>query len=441
MCNELVALKQRHQLDTGLKYSSKLDLTKHLKPFVKALTPCTEDTVIANSAGAKRKLLTSAKQSLETYPIQPEDGQVKMFLKADKAHVFDSEAHPDFGAPRCIQYRNKRYCLRLATFLHPVEKHVYQQLDVSGTPIFAKGRNLMQRGSDLRAKFEHFRNPTIICMDHSKFDAHFGTELLKLEHKFYKNMFRASDREELSQLLAMQMDNKGSTKHGTRYRTRGTRMSGDQNTGLGNSVGNYAMLKAFADHNKWEACFYVDGDDSVMIVEGDVKIDPKFFEQFGMSTKVDMVTKDFQQMEFCQTRAVFDGVSWRMVRNPWRLLARLPWAVQTVTPNCRNKYLRSVGLCEIALGVGLPIAQHIGEKLSQLGTGYMITGNHYMASKEYIRPTAARVIKPSVEARHSYAQAWGISIEEQLQIEAATIQLPDLGDIRTFDEVPYRISN
>lgn len=434
----MVALKQRHQLDTGLKYVSKLDLAKHLKPFVKTLVPCSEDTVINHSAGNKRKLLLSAKQSLEAYPIQPEDGEVKMFLKADKAHMF-TDSLPDYGAPRCIQYRNKRYCLRLATYLHPVERHVYQELDRSGTPIFAKGRNLTQRGQDLWAKFQHFRNPTIICMDHSKFDAHFGVELLRLEHKFYKSMFRSSDREELSKLLAMQINNKGVTKHGTRYRTRGTRMSGDQNTGLGNSVGNYAMLKAFAEHNGWDACFYVDGDDSVMIVEGNVEVEPKFFEQFGMSTKVDITTTDFQSMEFCQTRPVFDGVSWRMVRNPERLLARLPWAVQAVSPRSRGKYLRSVGLCEIALGVGLPIAQHIGQKLSVLGKGYMVTGNHYMASKEYVRPAKAVFKEPTLEARLSYAQAWGISVEEQLRIETAEIELPELGDLRLFDEVPYRL--
>lgn len=437
MCNELVALKQRHQLDDGLRYVSKSNLSRHLRPFIKTVSPCSEDTVIAHSAGAKRKLLLSAKSSLEVYPIQPEDGAVKMFLKADKAHVF-TDGNPDFGAPRCIQYRNKRYCLRLATYLHPVERELYKKLDISGTPIFAKGRNLVQRGQDLWAKFQHFRNPTIICMDHSKFDAHFGVELLRLEHKFYKSMFPKCDREELSRLLEMQINNKGSTKHGTKYRTRGTRCSGDQNTGMGNSLGNYCMLKDFADHNGWEACFYVDGDDSVMIVEGDVEVDPKFFKQFGMATKVDVVTKEFQDMEFCQTRAVFDGVSWRMVRNPARLLARLPWAVQQVTPQCRGKYLRSVGLCEIALGVGLPIAQHIGEKLSKLGKGYMVTGNHYMASKEYIRPTRARLIEPTMEARMSYARAWGISVEEQLRIEAVEIELPELGDLRTFDEVPYR---
>jgi hypothetical protein len=438
VCNELVALKQRHQLDTGVRYKSKIDLAKYLRPLVKLLDPVSEDTIIHHSDGTKKKLLLSAKESLEGYPIQPEDGEVKMFLKADKGHIFDDDESPEFGAPRCIQYRNKRYCLRLATYLHPVENHVYRCTDNSNSPCFAKSRNLTQRGGDLWKKFNNFQNPTIICIDHSKFDAHCNKQLLKVEHNFYKRCFRNREKPELSALLAMQMVNKGVTKHGTRYVTAATRMSGDQNTGLGNSIINYAMLKAYADYNGWDACFYVDGDDSVMIVEGDVNPTPDFFTQFGMKTKIECVTKEFRKLEFCQTRPVFDGIAWRLVRNPFRMLARIPWAVRDIVPTIKNKYLRSVGLCEMALGVGLPIGQYIGNTLSKLGKGYMITGNHHRAQKEYIRPSKVTLIPPSYEARIEYELTWDVSIADQLRIEASGVQLPELGDCLSFDEDPFR---
>lgn len=432
-----MALKQRHQIDTGVKYKSTIDLAKYLKPLVRPLGPCSEDTIIKHSAGTKRKLLLSAQDSLRSAPVEQRDGHVKMFLKADKAHTFDMEM-PKWSAPRCIQYRNKRYCLRIATYLHPIEQCVYKSKDISGTPCFAKSRNLTQRGCDLRAKFEHFNDPTIICIDHSTFDAHCGVELLKLEHNFYKKFYTREHRRELAYLLSLQMTNVGSTKHNTKYKTRGTRMSGDQNTGLGNSVINYAMLSALAEYHGWEACFYVDGDDSVIVVNGKVEFDPKFFAQFGMETKVERITKEFRETEFCQTRPVFDGVSWRMVRNPFRLIARLPWAVRTIEPSFKNKYLRSVGLCEMSLGMGLPIGQYLGNTLSKLSKGYMITGNHHRAQQEFIRPGSATLLPPSYEARLEYELTWGIPIAEQLRIESCAIDLPEIGDALTFAEEPFR---
>jgi hypothetical protein len=419
-----------------MRYSSTRNLAKWLIPLSTALETCSEDTIIAYSASNKRKLLIAAKESLEAKPIEKSDARVKMFLKADKAHASNDDI-VDYGAPRCIQYRNKRYCLRLATYLHPVEASVYRKLDCSGTPIFAKSRNLTQRGTDLRAKYEHFINPTIICIDHSKFDAHVGVELLRLEHNFYKSCFPPEEQRELHQLLSWQITNKGYTKNNTHYKTRGTRMSGDQNTGLGNSIINYALLRDYVAAHGWRACYYVDGDDSVVIVEGDVTPTATYFAQFGMNTKLETVTKHFRRIDFCQTRPVFDGVQWRMVRNPWRMIARIQWAIQAPSIKQKRKYLRSVGLCEMSLGLGLPIGQYIGQTLSRVGQGYMVTNNHRRAMMENIRPCKVRLIEPSSIARMEYQDTWGISIADQLLIEKTGIRLPTTESLFGYDEEPY----
>lgn len=436
VCNEMVALTQRHQLDTGVRYTSKKNLAKYLHHLSAALVPCSEDIIIKHSASNKRKLLQAAKESLEIKPVERKDARIKMFLKPDKGHE-KSDAKVDYGAARCIQYRNKRYCLRLATYLHPVEASVYRKLDQSQTPIFAKCRNLTQRGQDLRTKFETFTNPTILCLDHSKFDAHVGVELLRLEHNFYKKHFSHEHQEELGQLLEWQIMNRGYTKNGTEYVTRGTRMSGDQNTGLGNSIINYAMLRDLVATNGWNACYYIDGDDSVLIVEGDVEVNLEHFAQFGMTTKMETKTREFRELDFCQCKPVFDGVQWRLVRNPWRMLARIQWAIQAPSARQRTKYLRSVGLCEMALGVGLPIGQYIGSTLSKMGTGYMVTSNHHRAMQENIRPSNVRLITPSLTARMEYQDTWGISIAEQLRIESTGICLPTTEALYGFDEEPY----
>lgn len=438
ICNEKIALEQRHQVDDGSRYTSTLNLHKHLRPLVKRLSPSTQEYIIKRYSGPKRKLLEQAAEDLEIRGVEVEDSRVKMFLKADKYH--DSTK---FGAPRCIQYRSKRYCLRLATYLHPIEQMVYKYLDMSLTPMAAKSRNLIQRGQDLRAKWEMFNNPIAILLDHSTFDAHCGVELLKLEHEFYTSCIRVTDgKRELKKLLAWQLVNKGATKNSTMYETYGTRMSGDQNTGLGNTLINYAMLKSFADKHLRSATFYVDGDDSVIMCEREdmvaLEIIAKYFSQFGMKTKVE-VAHEFEKVEFCQTRPCFDGTNWRMVRNPNRLLSRLPWIVYNLHPNCHDRYLKSVGMCEMALGIGLPIGQYIGDKLRvRSRKRYMITDLHYVAIRENVKPTKVKLVQPTIEARESYARAWDISVPDQLRIERCFIRPPTLpGEALQFEDTPY----
>jgi len=156
-----------------------------------------------------------------------------------------------------------------------------------------------------------------------------------------------------------------------------------------------------------------------------------------MKTKIESVTKEFRNTEFCQTRPVFDGNTWRMVRNPWRMLARVQWAIQAPSLRQKNKYLRSVGICEMALGVGLPIGQYIGQTLSKLGSGYMVTGNHHKAMMENMRPGKVRLIEPSMIARMEFQDTWGISISEQLRIERSNIILPTTENLYGYDEEPY----
>lgn len=441
VCNEIIALEQRHQVDDGARYTSILDLKKYLRPFIKTLSPTSEDHIISRCGGNKRALMLQAKFSLEERPLKASDNSIKMFLKDDKypmtkevADFLGQVDKNEYGVPRCIQYRNKRYCLRLATYLHPIEQHVYGLVDQTGTPIFAKSRNLTQRGQDLDAKWSYFSRPIALLMDHSKFDAHISVNLLKLEHWFY---MKCSGSSELLALLHAQLEAHGATKNGTHYKTKGTRMSGDQNTGLGNSIINYAMLAAYAEHHGLSVAFYVDGDDSVMICEDDDKRrTTEFFAQFGMKTKLDFAT-EFSKVDFCQTRPVFDGVTWRMVRNPYRTITRMPWTTKEISSKNVNTYLASIGDCEVALGLGLPIGQFIGDKLRGLTTKRTLVDLHYVANREFVRPHRARVVAPTQECRLSYFDAWDISPEQQVVLETQELLFDFELDESTFEERPF----
>lgn len=427
VCNEIVALNHRHQLFTGARYTYKGNLWEKLVKHVKIMRPCSQTTIIEHATSNKRKLLQQAADSLKIEELLMKDSRVRMFLKDDKYHTMK------IGAPRCIQYRNKRYCLPLATYLHPLEKSVYEWEDASGTRIFAKSRNLIQRGTDIQSKFNFFVNPAVISLDHSKFDCHVNKQLLALEHKFYNACFRSK---ELSTLLNWQKLNIGSTKNGTKYRTAFTRMSGDQNTGLGNSIINYAMTRQVLDVLKIKYCLYIDGDDFLIFVERSTAhlVDPGAYAKFGMATKLDSVAYEIEHIDFCQTRPVFNGVGYTMVRNPVRMLERIQWGVGKFDMTYVKNYLTSIGLCCLSLGMGLPIEQYVGNTLASLGGKWVATSLHHSAKQMFMRPGKAKLVEPTMQVRLSYERAWGLSPALQRNIEQLQITLDSTIPVVAFPQ-------
>jgi len=324
---------------------------------------------------------------------------------------------------------------------------VYEWLDASGTRIFAKSRNLTQRGCDIQTKFEYFANPAVISLDHSKFDCHVNKQLLALEHKFYNACYQSK---ELAMLLKWQNSNIGSTKNGTKYRTAYTRMSGDQNTGLGNSIINYAMTKQILDDLGIKHCLYIDGDDFLIFVERSTAhlVDPKAYAKFGMSTKLDSIAYEIEHIDFCQTRPVFNGVGYTMVRNPVRMLERIQWGVGKFQHSYIRSYLTSIGLCCLSLGMGLPVEQYIGNTLAALGGRWVNTSLNHSAKQMFMRPGKAKLVEPTLQVRLSYERAWGLTPALQQDIERLNVTLdstiqdvafPQYGSTTSESEEGYNV--
>jgi len=441
--NEISALRERHQLYTGKSMKLNGKILAALDELVQAnggyepLEPRSAQAVIDHYTGPKREEYRKGWESLLVEPLCKKDAEVRMFLKDDKYHLkqpselLDGEVDK-FGPPRCIQFRNKRYGVLLARYLHGVEERTYNLRDVTGSRVFAKSRNLDERAADIVEKWESFTNPVALCLDHSKFDCHVQVGHLKEEHEYYKRWYKSSNL--LTRLLRMQIVNKGVTHTGLTYKTKGTRMSGDQNTGLGNSVINYGMLRYYT--RKVKAAFYIDGDDSVIIVDrADLKhCDFDSFEKFGMSTKLDIVT-ELERIEFCQCRPVFDGVSWHFTRNPYRALARMPWVTNRRALNHIPRHIKSVGMCEVALNYGMPVMQAIGWKLIRFGAGkYIETDRHYEAKRMKVKPWNIKEVGVKDVTRRSYECAWGLTPDQQMALENMDIMRPASDPVITLGE-------
>jgi len=218
----------------------------------------------------------------------------------------------------------------------------------------------------------------------------------------------------------MQMRNRGGTKNGTQYYTPGTRMSGEASTALGGTVLNILLLRAWLGAIRH--CMYVDGDDSVVIIERDDRaLLPDLattMRAMCMHTKLEQSTEVFEEVEFCQSRPVEVGGRWRMVRNPLRVLSRAGWSVLPMPPSLVHRWVRSVGLCEMVLGRGVPILQRLGELMAQRGSGrYYMTDKHYEARKLQHSIDRVQPIDVEYATRLSFERAWGVDPQTQMLIE------------------------
>nr|QNM37815.1 hypothetical protein [Thrips tabaci associated tombus-like virus 1] len=343
--------------------------------------------------------------------LQPNHKIVNMFVKPDRL----SEEGVAEKAPRAIQFRHPCFNLVFSKYTKPMEHEFYPKLtygNLSGTRAVAKGLNNYERAELVLDKASYFDDPAYLLIDHSKFDSTINVDHLKSTHRKYNSCFHSA---QLRKLLEAQLKCTGYTKSGIKYATRGTRMSGDADTGLGNTIVNLDCLWGFlyeSGINKYD--MLLDGDDSIVIVERAdlVKLRPDMFGKLGFDTKLDIVT-DIADVEFCQCKIIFAE---RPVfsRDPMRVLSH----VQSMrTRPCKweqvQEWMAGVGACEVACNAGVPVLQVFGE--------FFKTPKAVKVDEDFKhRWDLHRGIQPTVisnEARVSFARAWGIDIHTQLLME------------------------
>lgn len=417
-CNEYNALKQRHQVEgpeptqRGMAGVAKQLRRDDRKVFVHSITP---EALVSRYSGAKRREMDAGLESLKQIPHEPHDLKVSMFLKADKYH------EPVVKAPRAIQFYNKRHCIEFGKHYMPIEHEVLKWTDCTGTNVCAKGLNQFERANVLRQKWEYFSDPVAVCLDHSKFDSHVSVPLKRQLHNFY---MRSNPDEEFAALLRARMTLNGRTRNLTKYSTPGTVASGSMDTGGGNTILNLPMLEDWLVRSGltyYQYALLADGDDSVIIVDKsnlERLLPLKHFAEYGMETEGE-VAYEFEKIDFCQCRPVWTGKAWLLVRNPWRTMCRSGWCLKNQNRKTDDRWIRSVGLCELALNPGIPILQPFAVKLAALGAGSYIVGDrHHAASLMWLKPVHAREFPITEACRESFYNAWGINPMEQVRLEA-----------------------
>lgn len=416
LCNEVVALSNRHLVDrdyipfdnalwlAALKYSEKyiLDLDVEWINHWK---------IANNYSGGKRMQYLRACRWVDVEGFVRKDAVLKMFVKPDKypeAEIMDKP-------PRAIQYRTPKYNVMLASYLKDLEHKFYTiGTGPTGTTDTAKGWNVQQRADILIQKAAHFKDPLFVNIDYSKMDS-----CVRPEHQrsiFRRIYLKKFPSKVLKQLLWAQLRNKGYSKHGIKYSMRGSRCSGDFTTGFENSIINWVILRYVVLRANISVELFIDGDDSIVIME---RWDAFKFQYYAnaLIPKLGFEAKfkwaeDIQQIDFCHTRLVFTDPP-LMAREPIRAMSLFNISLKHYPAKVWPRLVQAKSLCEKYGNPGSPILMTLGEKTSNLYKPLFDKD-----SFDYLTVNkSVKIVQVDDNARQSYYLAFGISPYEQELIE------------------------
>nr|QHD64838.1 RdRp [Erysiphe necator umbra-like virus 2] len=434
-------------------------LRKVIAGRVGILEPWTYEAVIARYSEPRlRKRYEEAARSLRVEGLSTrKDTVVKGFVKAEKTKP------SKIYKPRVIMARDPRYNLELASYLVPVEHAVYPAFRGWGkqfythTRLIGKGRNQTQRAGDIRRKFEAHSEMVAFEVDGKSFESHLSLTQLRQEHALYSKVMPHS---RLAKLLAWQLKFRGRGP-GVKFTAEGVRASGDFNTGLGNTLIMCGLVLGCASVLRTKFDFYADGDNAVVFVS---RADyprwraelPGIFVSMGHEADVGPPGYCLEQVEFGQSRPVFVGSEYRMVRNPFKVMSCCMCSyVYYADIRADLPVLRAVAYCEAVLGSQVPVLQVLAQRLLELTRGVTASAmervkrrrlDNYeyaaLLAKEFEWDAAAA--KPVSDAsRLSFECAWGVSVQEQLKMEAKLreITIPNSWSSGDFDEPVLGLSN
>lgn len=391
--------------------------------------PITRMEFVDYYQGTKRQRYLDTVADLELNPLKDVDSHIIAFVKAEKIKITPEKMDP---APRIIQPRHMRFNVEVGVFLKPLEKKIYKIIDrIFGTPTVFKSYNAFGAAVRLRAKWDRFRRPVAVQLDISRMDEHVHVYALRLCHSIYANFYHGTDRSTLLRLLKKQLKNfcrifcaDGKVK----YSVIGRKMSGDMDTALGNVIIMCGLLYSYLDGlgllHLVEV--YDNGDDAGIIMEEEhlelVSRDiSHWFEEMGFTLKVEGVAHQFEQINFCKTRPVFDGNVWRMVRD---FPDSLDKDATTVLPVDTSKAVRNwhhdIGYCGLALTSGVPVLQsYYLSMIRSAGDAKGFNDNNFKHSGMYLmaRGLEARVSPVTDIARVSFYNAFGVTPYHQLLLE------------------------
>lgn len=404
---------------------------------------------VSSRPGRVRRLyeLTVESKQLESRGLR-DMAKLKGFLKSEKStHSYPHISHSSkAGRPRAIQPRGPAFNCLLGPYTVPVEKVVFQDLDLEFNPIHEgrplrgslKGLCPVRMAEELRRHWDYHGGDGHVAalpLDMSSFDATVDRIDLGLDHEVTQGYFPGDKT--LKRCHSMQFRNqmRAVTRDAVIKTTLGDmRMSGDMNTSLGNNIISFALAWEVAD--EFSCTFVVNGDDGVILgapknIEALSAVIEERYLRHGKLCTPEPVVRVFEQIEFCQTRPVWRGDCWVCTRAWDKALDNDYSGFHQLGRDSKYlAHLHAVASCGMAVASGMPILQ----ALYEWGLKHGIKDHKYLASRELHNTGLYQAAKLAGgwrrarpidwETRMSFTRAFGVTPAMQLAIEAELQDLP-----------------
>lgn len=385
-------------------------------------SPVSRQDFVNYYKGPRRTLYQKAADSLVYKPVGPRDSRLKTFIKAEKINL---SLKPD-PALRVIQPRDPRFNVEVGKYLLPLEHKIYDAIDKLFTrPTIMSKYNSLQQACVIHDHFTRFPDCAVIGLDASRFDQHVSVPALQFEHSVYNELFNSP---ELRKLLRMQLKNRGVARGNDgwfKYEKKGSRMSGDMNTSLGNKLLMCFMAKAYIDHVGVDIGFVNNGDDCLLFVSRKYlsKLDglEEYFRDFGFNIVREKAVFEMEHIEFCQCKPVKVNGVWRMIRSVKTSLVKDVTAVSLGHDITQyRRWLFDVAGCGLAFGRDLPVMGSFYRMLERFGVdGGTYQGKNALFNSMRVLSKGVDVefTQPDDYGRYSFWLQTGLTPQGQLELE------------------------
>lgn len=386
-------------------------------------SPVSRQAFVGFYQGPRRVVYQRAVDGLALKPIRVLDSHLKTFVKAEKINW---STKPD-PAPRVIQPRDPRYNVEVGRFLLPLEHKVYDKIDeLFGSPTIMSKYNSVQQAEVIVNNMSSFSSPVCIGLDASRFDQHVSCQALEFEHSLYKNLF--PNYRQFHKLLSWQKHNTGSAFGSDgkfKYKKRGSRMSGDMNTSLGNKILMCLMAKAYIDTKPFGIEFVNNGDDCLIFLEKsnlkNVSDLTSYFLAFGFKIVLEPPVYEIEHIEFCQCKPLFCNGIWRMVRNVKTCLLKDVTSVQLGHDvNAYQKWLGGIAECGKTFAGDSPVFCAFYRMLKRFSVDGRLshtTNSNFDCYRVLSKSVHIPYTQPDDNGRYSFWLQTGIHPDAQIEIE------------------------